>query len=95
MQKIVIKNAIANNKIPKRTELEFLEERLVGISKAIQDRPHTRCPFKSDCKLGRTKVTHCLMEPIPSVLIMNVNWFGQQVPYMDTLSFCASIPMHF
>jgi hypothetical protein len=85
MHKTIIKNSLANNKMFKRTELEFLENRLVGISKAIQDRPTNRCPFKSECKLAKTKVTHCLQDPMPSVLTMNVNWFCQQVPYMDTL----------
>ena len=25
---------------------------------------------------------------------MNINWFNSQVPYMDTLMLCASIPHH-
>jgi len=36
-----------------------------------------------------------ISEPIPEVLSFNINWFDNQVPYMDTLKFCLSIPNSF
>ena len=32
---------------------------------------------------------------LPEVLILNINWFNNMVPFMDTLQFCSGIPQRF
>ena len=36
-----------------------------------------------------------ILDPLPQVLCLNINWYDQTVPYLDTLRFCASIPQRF
>jgi len=93
MEHNLIKNAIANGKTKKKTNLEYIQNRLAGISKALYDKTPKVCPFSTNnCPLKSLKQTHFIQSPFPSVLLMNINWFNNQVPYMDTLLFCASIP---
>jgi len=50
MQHNLIKNAVANGKQFRKTQLEFITSRLAGISKALHDKNLSVCPFNSICK---------------------------------------------
>lgn len=95
MQHNLIKNAVANGKQFRKTQLEFITSRLAGISKALHDKNLSVCPFNSICKQEESQICHVISDPLPNVLTLNINWFCQQVPYMDTLQFYACIPSRF
>lgn len=96
MQHKLIEQAVANNKQFKATRLESIQNKLVGIAQYINDYRLKTCPVQTPgCKGDQAKVTHEVFEPFPTVLNLNINWFDNQVSYMDTLFFCCGIPSRF
>ena len=68
----------------------------MSIAKSINDRCLDRCVVEDKhCPHKESKVTHYALDPLPKVLTFNINWFDNQVPYMDTLRFSVSIPQKF
>lgn len=47
---------------------------------------------KPNCSFNQTKYTMHMSEPFPEVLLLNINWDGQDVGQMDILKFVISIP---
>lgn len=65
----------------------------MGISKSLNNHSSNGCTFTEGCK--QMKQTHFIKGPFPDLMCLNINWFNNEVPYMDTLRFCASIPSKF
>ena len=53
------------------------------------------CVNTSSCSIKRTSFKTYIEGPYPQVLMFNINWFDNQVPYLDTLKFAVSIPQRF
>ena len=80
--------------------MEQIFGKLIKISKALNDRQDDYCMYDknndtSKCKYKRTQVTHYIQSPFPKTFCININWYDNNAPYMDTLRFCASIPQKF
>lgn len=83
-----------------KSELEAITGKLIGISKALHDRQDNYCMYDknnetSRCKYKQTTITHYIAAPFPKTFCININWYDNNAPYMDTLRFCASIPQKF
>lgn len=61
-----------------------------GVKQAVTSKSTGQSGAK--CKFQQTQYTNCIRAPFPEILSLNVNWFDNQVAYMDTLRFCAAIP---
>ena len=47
------------------------------------------------CRYTKSAFKTYIEAPYPDVMIFNVNWFDNSVPYLDTLKFAVSIPQRF
>jgi hypothetical protein len=100
MQITLAKNHKSQSRSASRSELCATEGKLMGIARAINDKDLEMCIFseqgsgkeEAKCKHQVTKVRHYICEPLPSWMCFNVNWYDNQVPYMDILRFGSSIP---
>lgn len=63
-----------------------------GVKQAVASKGSSQSQSGAKCKYKQTQYTHCIKAPFPEVLALNVNWFDNQVAYMDTLRFCSAIP---
>ena len=82
------------------SDLDHLFGKLMDISKALNDRVSNYCMYDqadevSKCKYRRTSVVHYIQAPYPKTFCVNIAWYDNSAPYMDTLRFCASIPQKF
>jgi hypothetical protein len=64
----------------------------MGYSKTLCNRKENFCLSENGKKCNETSYLNFIREPFPSVICLNINWFNNEVPYMDTLKFCLSIP---
>lgn len=67
----------------------------MGISKSLNNHAGGVCGITENCKYKEMKQTHYIRGPFPELLCLNINWFNNEVPYMDTLRFCSAIPQTF
>jgi hypothetical protein len=96
MQSQILSNYKAKGKQFRKTELEGIQGKLMGISKTLNNRSNDVCSFSGDqCKHKELKLTHYIQAPFPHLLCLNINWYNNEVPYMDTLRFCTAIPQKF
>jgi hypothetical protein len=94
MQVSLLKNLKKKGKEFPKTELLGIYGKLMGIAKSINDKSLDKCVSgegEKD-KSHLTRVTHYILEPKPSVMCFNINWYDNQIPYMDILRFACSIP---
>ena len=63
-----------------------------GVKHAVASKSSAQSASGAKCKFKQTQYTNCIRAPFPEILSLNVNWFDNQVAYMDTLRFCAAIP---
>lgn len=67
----------------------------MGICKTLMNKKEKICISNQACKYNETTWTHFIKAPFPEMICLNVNWHSNEVPYMDTLKFCTSIPQKF
>jgi hypothetical protein len=50
---------------------------------------------RAPCKYAKTRSDIYIRTPFPEVLMLNINWFSDQIGYMDSFRFSASIATQF
>jgi len=83
-----------NNKTTSFEDLEKIQGCLIGLSKHIMEREEDICVNSENgsCKYSKSSIKTYIEPPYPEVMMFNINWFDNQVPYLDTLKFAVSIP---
>lgn len=76
------------------SKIDKLQGQMVSVFKRLNDHSINTCSSES-CTIKESRLKHYILDPLPQILMLNINWPNNEVSPNDILRVVVSLPNTF